>query len=306
MVTIKVSAQLLARIEQAYQHYLIENNGDYVLFRAKVGKTTITAYQNTKGKDAKVTFAGGDFTKEASRWDPGITLFDIEDKEDEPLGWFDIEDQIGSDEVGTGDFLGPITVCAALVRKQDVAYLKKIGVTDSKKMTDEHIRFIASQLLKKFAYSQVSLNNEKYNELVNKGINLNEIKARLHNRVLLNLLKRHPDVKHVYVDKFVSESRYFNYAARDVEIVSDITFKTKGESRFPSVALASVIARYSFLKKMELLGKKYKTTLPFGASHKVDEFAMSFIEKHGREELLKIAKGNFKNFTRIALKDDIK
>jgi ribonuclease HIII len=34
------------------------------------------------------------------------------------------------------------------------------------------------------------------------------MKARLHNRVLLNLIKKH-GVKNVYVDKFVSETRIF-------------------------------------------------------------------------------------------------
>jgi ribonuclease HIII len=61
-------------------------------------------------------------------------------------------------------------VCAAYVKKQDVAYLKRIGVADSKKMSDDFIKNITPLLLKKFSYSQVSLTNEKYNELVKRGI----------------------------------------------------------------------------------------------------------------------------------------
>ena len=299
MVTIKANDELLKRIREHYQTFIVENNSAYVLFRAKKNKVTITAYQNTKGKETKITFTGQGFESEVQKWDSSLINLNIHPFDDEPLGWFEIDDQIGSDEVGTGDYLGPICVCAALVRKKDVAYLRKIGVADSKKLTDDFIMKVTPVLLKKFAYSQVSLSNEKYNELTLKGININEMKARLHNRVLLNLIKKHTDIRNVYVDKFVSESRYFAYASHDKEMVKNIVFKTKGESRFPSVALASMIARYSFLKKMEALNKKYETTIPFGASQKVDAFAMSFIKKHGINELKKIAKLNFENSKRV-------
>ncbi len=301
MITIKADSELLEQIKKHYEKYLVPDDGQYIIFRAEVKKIIITAYKNTKGKDTKITFAGEGHFLEAKKWDNSVLLIK-ETEIDEPLGWFDIEEQIGSDEVGTGDFLGPICVCAAHVKKQDVSYLRKIGITDSKKMTDQFILEITPRLLKKFSYSQISLSNERYNELTEKGININEMKARLHNRVLLNLLKKHPQVKNVYVDKFVSEVRYFKYAATDQEIVQNVIFKTKGELRFPSVALASVIARYSFLKKMEALNKKYEVNIPFGASAKVDAFASNFIKRHGLETFKQLAKLNFANFKRLESK----
>ncbi len=41
---------------------------------------------------------------------------------------------IGSDEVGTGDYFGPIVVTAAYVKKEDIKYLESLGVKDSKKI----------------------------------------------------------------------------------------------------------------------------------------------------------------------------
>lgn len=304
MITVKANAELVAQIRLAYQKYLIPDAGDYILFRAKKDKVVITAYSNTKNKETKITFAGHDFLKEAQRWDSSISLLNSSENDDEPLGWFDVEDQIGSDEVGTGDFFGPVCVCAAYVRKEDVPFLKQIGVADSKKMSDEYILKITPQLLKKFSYSQVSLSNEKYNELAKEKMNMNEIKARLHNRVLLNLIHKHNHVRHIYVDKFVSDTSFFVYASRDQETAPNVVFKTKGESRFPSVALASVIARYSFLKKMEALSKKYGVSIPFGASARVDTFAQLFINKHGVEEMKKVAKCNFKNFSRLKIEKE--
>ena len=40
---------------------------------------------------------------------------------------------IGSDEVGTGDYFGPIVVTASYVTKEDIPYLEELGVKDSKK-----------------------------------------------------------------------------------------------------------------------------------------------------------------------------
>ena len=48
-------------------------------------------------------------------------------------------DSIGSDEVGTGDYFGPIVVTASYVNKSDITFLEELGVKDSKKLTDKKI-----------------------------------------------------------------------------------------------------------------------------------------------------------------------
>ncbi|MGO4076176.1 ribonuclease HIII, partial [Staphylococcus aureus] len=55
---------------------------------------------------------------------------------------------IGSDEVGTGDYFGPITVCAAYVDASQLALMKELGVKDSKGLKDPQIINIAKDLIK--------------------------------------------------------------------------------------------------------------------------------------------------------------
>ncbi len=55
---------------------------------------------------------------------------------------------IGTDEVGNGSYFGGLAVVASFVRPEDHAFLKSLGVDDSKKMTDQNICQIAP-LLKK-------------------------------------------------------------------------------------------------------------------------------------------------------------
>ena len=193
-----------------------------------------------------------------------------------------------------------MVVVAAFVRGKDLKTLEDFGVKDSKKVTDEKIREIAPGLLKKFFVSKLSLPNEKYNELIAKGENMNSIKAKMHNRALLNMFKKFPDTRNIFVDQFVAESKYFAYLNDPNEQkVINIVFKTKGESYYPCVALASVIARYAFLLEKDALEKKYGMKIPFGAASQADEFAKKFIKKFGLAEFDKICKKNFANYKEL-------
>lgn len=299
-VTIQVNKELKDKIINFYGSIQKENKGQYILFFGQNKDLTITVYSSKKDDIFKVFFIGELALSEAKRWDKDATPSEPkENKAPTKACWEVLESQIGSDEVGTGDFFGPICVCAAYVKKSDIKRLKELGIDDSKRLNDEQIRRLGKILIKEFEYSQLSLNNEKYNELVDKDMNMNEMKAKMHNRVLFNLKSKHASVKHVLIDQFVSEDKYYKYVNGEKEVIYGVTFKTKGESYFPSVAVGSIIARYSFIQHMDLIGKKYGLEIPYGASGKVTEFAKKFAEKYGFDELDKIVKKNFANYKEL-------
>lgn len=293
-VTITVNQLKIEKMKRFYAEHIVENNGMYVLFQAKIRGIVITAYDSKK-ETFKVTFMGEDALGEAQTWDENAKV--NEKKAQIVEEWICLEDQIGSDEVGVGDFVLPMIVVAAFVRKKDIDMLKQFNVHDSKKLKDDQIREIGAGLTKKVFISKLTLSNEKYNEMCEKGENLNSLKAKMHNRALLNMFKQFPDTKNIFVDQFVKEETYYRYLNDKNEVqIDNITFKTKGESSYPSVALASVMARYAFLKEKDALEKKYKMEFPLGASIKADEFARKFIYKYGIKEFDKICKKNFANY----------
>ncbi len=291
-ISLSLDEATLTKMRSFYADSLEEPTSDTIDFTAKQDEVRITVYKKSKNGLRKVLFQGSKARYEASIWG--------EVPEEAPVTALAkaFGDQIGSDEVGVGDFFGPVIVVAAYASKAQLKRLRELGVTDSKKMDDDTIRSLGPTLLHEFDYSQLHLPVEKYNEVVSSGLNLNAIKAKMHNRALLNVYKRHPGTK-VYQDQFAAPKTYFGYLKGETEILSSIVFATKGESKFPCVALASVIARYSFLLKMDALNESYGVAFPFGAGSAVDEFAREFLEKHGEAELRKVAKVHFANFKRL-------
>ena len=135
---------------------------------------------------------------------------------------------------------------------------------------------------------------------INKNYNMVQIKAILHNKVLMDLNNKYQlDYKHAVIDKFVNEKKYFSYLKDDETTLRNIKFYTKGESKCMSVAAASVIARYIFLKEMDKLNKISGYNLHKGAGIEVDNQIKQIIEEKGKDYLYDIAKISFANYKKL-------
>ena len=276
-----------------------------LLFLARGEGFSLSVYAKSHGGSHKVLFQGKEAKKEAKRWE-GLSqkpaLFTLPPKLTVIRRGEESENhypQIGSDEVGTGDSFGPIVVVASLVEKGDLPFLQELGVTDSKKMSDDHILEIGPSLVKKFRYSALVLDNLTYNAIYSKKENMNSMKAKMHNRCLLNVLRKCDGISpSLYQDQFAAPDLYYSYLKKEKEVARGIVFKTKGELSFPSVALSSVLARYGFLKKMEEMSEEYSFDFPKG-SVEVEASIEDFVRRFGEKELGKVAKLNFKTFERF-------
>ena len=300
-ITLKFSLEKYEEIKKYYRDYFTDETGDYLDFSAKYEDAVIKGYVSKKDR-RKVVFSGLNADIEAKKWDDTVLLFGEElpqQEKEEKLHFVDFGEQIGSDEVGVGDFYLPMIVVAAYLNKHQYQRLKELGIADSKKLSDKKIKELGPIVTKEFEYSKLTLSNQKYNEMIDKGENLNSLKAKMHNRALSNLHQKYIDVIAIYVDQFVSEAKYYSYLNKDDEpIVKGISFKTKGESRFPCVALASVIARYYLLLEKEKLEQKLELEIPFGAGKNADEFKKVLLSKVGQDEFDKLVKKNFKNYSK--------
>lgn len=295
-ITLSLQEEQITKMIAFYNDNVVDNTNEYVLKQFKLEKVTITIYTSNK-----VVFQGENATYEASIWDNSL-LDEVKKPEvkTNTNEWKYTKDHIGSDEVGTGDYFGPLCVCAAYVKESDMPFLEKLKINDSKKLTDEHIKKIAPHILKRIPYSQVSVEPKKYNTLIKQGYNQAKIKAMLHNQVIHNLrdkVKKRAVL--TVMDQFLNELRYYEYVKFSPYVEGQIKFETKAESKYPAVAVASIIARYSFLMKMKTLGESLNREVPKGAGKEVDTFAKEIVRDYGKDKLNEIAKLHFANTKKI-------
>ncbi|MCD0831013.1 ribonuclease HIII, partial [Staphylococcus aureus] len=173
---------------------------------------------------------------------------------------------IGSDEAGSGDYFGPLTVCAAFVTKEHVPILKTLGVDDSKKLTDTKIVELAEQLVAFIPHSLLTLHNDKYNIQQAKGWTQVKMKAVLHNEAIKNVLEKidSSQLDYIVIDQFAKREVYSHYALSDIPLPKKTKFETKGESKSLAIAVASIISRYAFITYMDQISKYINMTIPKG------------------------------------------
>ena len=206
--------------------------------------------------------------------------------------------QAGSDEVGTGDYFGPVTVCACIVDERTVSLIRSLCVTDSKELNDAKIRTAAPQLMEALPHSLLVVSPAKYNE-VHTAKNLNEMKSMLHNQAYIHLKNRYGLPALCVIDQFTPPASYWKYLSGQPTVIRPIHFETKAESHYPAVAAASVIARYAFLCEMDRMEKTYGMTFAKGAGAPADRCAAEFVERFGFDRLPEAAKMHFRNTAKL-------
>ena len=292
---LKLPEESLLQIIKHYDNKKIAAKAQYVRFTAKLSDTVVTVY--TSGK---VMFQGAGAEREAAKWgSASTTAAKVSSAKGDVLPPdFAHKSVLGSDETGTGDFFGPITVAACFVPSEGVALAHELGVKDSKLLTDDYMRKIAPDLKEAFVHSVLTLKNEKYNAVQSKGWSQGKIKALLHNQALKHVLSKIEPVKPdaILIDQFAERGVYYKHIKDEPEIVREnVLFSTKAEGLHVSVACASIIARVAFLEEMDALSQKAGVTLPKGAGKIVDEAAAKILLKHGDAFLQSLTKVHFAN-----------
>ncbi len=306
-ITVKVTEKTKNMMLEFYDDLKRDKTPEYSLFQADDGDTVVTLYTSGKavfqGRDADLA---SEYWIETERINAGKVEYTNSDKKEKKV----IENKksyekdymncnaVGSDEVGTGDYFGPIVVTASFVKQDDVSYLKELGVMDSKKLTDDKMLEIAPLIAKRIKYKSIVLTNRDYNKY-HKEYNMNKVKAILHNKVLYELMQEDLPVDYVIVDQFVYPNKYYEYLKESKYVQRGITFITKAEDKNLAVASSSIISRYLFLKEFKKLEETLNMKLPKGAGEEVDRVGREIVEKYGKNKLESVAKLSFKNTERI-------
>jgi ribonuclease HIII len=173
-----------------------------------------------------------------------------------------------------------------------------LGVADSKKIADTRCVKLARLIQESFESETIVIQPARYNELYKRMKNLNKLLAWAHARALENLLGR-VDVDCVVADQF-ADARVLQSALLEQGRKVRLQQRHRAESH-PTVAAASIVARATFIERLERLGREHGVTLPKGAGAPVDAAGVQIVQSGGVELLRQVAKLHFKTTQKIGV-----
>lgn len=203
---------------------------------------------------------------------------------------------IGTDESGKGDFFGPLVIAGVLVDEKSAKIFTDLGIKDSKKLSDKKMLVMAAEIKKNAPHSIIAISNGKYNELYANIKNLNKLLAWGHARAIENILNS-CKCEYALSDKFGDESLIKNALMKNGQSIR-LEQMVRAESDI-AVAAASVLARATFVQKMENMENIYGIKFPKGCSGLVKTAATEFIQKFGKQRLHEVCKTHFKTYNEV-------
>ena len=280
-ITLTPSEKEIQAFLEHYQTSLAPSKNPYIRYFLRLPQATISIY--TSGK---VLLQGEGAEKYASFF--GYEVVEESRGQNLPL--------IGTDEVGNGSYFGGLAVVASFVTPDQHDFLRKLGVGDSKTLTDQKIRQIAPILKEKIQHQALLLSPSKYNEVIGDRYNAVSVKVALHNQAIYLLLQKGVQPEKIVIDAFTSSKNYDKYLAQEANRFSNpISLEEKAEGKYLAVAVSSIIARDLFLENLENLGRELGYQLPSGAGTTSDKVASQILQAYGMQGLNFCAKLHFKN-----------
>ena len=280
-ITLTPSEKEIQAFLEHYQTSLAPSKNPYIRYFLKLPQATVSIY--TSGK---VLLQGEGAEKYARFF--GYQVVEETRGQNLPL--------IGTDEVGNGSYFGGLAVVASFVTPDQHDFLRKLGVGDSKTLTDQKIRQIAPILKEKIQHQALLLSPSKYNEVIGDRYNAVSVKVALHNQAIYLLLQKGFQPEKIVIDAFTSAKNYDKYLAQEANRFSNpISLEEKAEGKYLAVAVSSIIARDLFLENLENLGRELGYQLPSGAGTASDKVASQILQAYGMQGLNFCAKLHFKN-----------
>ncbi len=204
---------------------------------------------------------------------------------------------IGIDESGKGDFFGPLVIAGVYLTEEIAKQFEKIGICDSKKLTDKKILELEKQIKSIAIFDVITITPKKYNELYLSFRNLNRLLAWGHSTVLENLLKK-TNAKIAISDQFAANENVILSALKEKGKTIKLIQQTKAEADM-AVASASILARAEFVKRISNLSYEYGINFKKGCNKEVLVQAKEIAQKLGKEKLKNIAKTHFKTYESV-------
>ncbi|MBO6046337.1 MAG: ribonuclease HIII [Erysipelotrichaceae bacterium] len=291
-ILVTVTEAVLEKMNKFYDSQMVPFDSDQLLLKAQTIGCSIEVNSNYIAR-----FEGQNALNEAKHWSPTLARRIEKEKASND---FCIRPHIGAAETGSQDYIGPLCVVACYLTEEDVQFVKNFGIEDVNALSNKEIVKYAKQLKGHAVSSLLILDNSHYNKMIRDGYNQANIRSRLFNQAIVNVLQKvKMSVEFKVINQFVSPKTYFNYLKNEVIVVRDLMFETNADQQYMAVLAAEIISKYAYLQYFASMSKSLNMKLARGTTAAVDNIVVQIVQKHGDAILNKVVKTNFTNTKRV-------
>jgi len=191
---------------------------------------------------------------------------------------------LGIDDAGRGPLIGPMILAGCLIDSKLDKELKKLGVKDSKQLTEKRREFLAEIIREKAeTFEVVIVTPDEIERMNKKGINLNELEALATAKIINRINKGYKKIK-VIVDcpstSIVKWQHSLKMRVKNNESV-DISCEHKADKNHIPVSAASILAKS--VREKEMFKIKEKFGHDMGSGYTSDPLTKVFLKKKGKK-----------------------
>lgn len=291
-ISFKITQATLKKMNKFYDSQMVPFEEGQFLLKAQTIDCDIEV-----SNELIATFRGENAIHEAVHWSKKLAKKIEKEKESHALC---LHHHIGAAETGSNDYIGPLCVVACYVDEENIEFIKNLNITDVESLTNQEVVDYAKLLRERVITSLLVLDNSHYNKMIDNGLNQANIRARLINQALVNVLqKAKKNVEFKVIERYISPKTYFNYLKNEVIVVKDLMFEEHADQQYLAVLAAEIISRYAYLSYYASMTKSLKIKLARGSGSNVDAVVVNIAEKYGEKILTKVVKLNFTDTKKV-------
>lgn len=191
---------------------------------------------------------------------------------------------LGIDDAGRGPVLGPMILAGCLVDKDAEKEFRKLGVRDSKQLTQKRREFLSKIIKEKSKTFEIVITSPtEIDKKKEEGIKLNELEAIKVAKIINKINDKKEKIKVVVDCPSPNITAWTNYLKTKIDDLSNlkISCEHKADKNNVSVSAASVLAKTTREKEMDKLRKKYGDKI--GSGYPSDPLTCTFLKKNSRK-----------------------
>lgn len=187
---------------------------------------------------------------------------------------------LGIDEAGRGPVLGPLVMCGYMIDSSKIDELKKMGVKDSKLLSEKRREYLDSKLKEMSEDVVVIKLNASEIDKLRSETNLNKIEIKRMCDIINSV-----DCEKVFIDAIEANTEKFRreviggLSNEKKELIKkkklEIICENFADKKYPIVGAASIIAKVARDSDIDLIHKEYGD---FGSGYPSDPRTVKFLK----------------------------